>query len=351
MAERILVVEHEEHLRKVIVSLLTIAKYECREAADGMEALALLQNDNGFELVLSGLMMPNLDGMGLLERVKDRCPDIPVVLTSGVHDVRVALNAIRNGAYDYLLLPLEREQLLNAVSRAVGNRRLKLENRTYQMNLESLVSSRTDQLQSSLEEVRRSYDIAVASLAYALDLKAPASTGHSNRVTAFTMAIGSRMGVPKDEIEIIARAAFLHDIGKMGIPDSVLVKPRALNAGELRTMRDHPYLGYKLVQKFPALKEAAEIVYAHHENFDGTGYPRALKGEEIPIGARIVAVANTLDSITSDLPYRRARSLSAARAEIQRCAGTQFDPEVVRVFLQMPDSIWEALRSEVSAQK
>jgi len=350
MPDRILVVDDEEAIREIVVQMLSAAGYACKQAGSGLEALAVLTSGEEFELMLSDLMMADLDGIGLLERTKEKYPDMPVVMVTAVHDISVALAAIRNGAYDYLLKPFEREQLLNTVSRALENRRLKVENRTYQTNLESLVEARTNQLQTAMGNLERSYDITLQVLGEALDYKDRETEGHSRRVTAYTMAIASRMGVPRDEIEVIARGAFLHDIGKMAIPDSILNKPGALTPEEVTVMREHCYLGYKLVQKIPVLQEAAEIVYSHQERFDGTGYPRGLKGEETPLGARIFSVADTLDAIMSDRPYRPAQSLQAARAEIKRCSGTQFDPEVVAAFLEMPDSIWEDLRRDINAQ-
>jgi putative nucleotidyltransferase with HDIG domain len=158
------------------------------------------------------------------------------------------------------------------------------------------------------------------------------------------------MGVPKEQIETIARGAFLHDIGKMAIPDNILNKPGKLTPDEVAIMREHCHLGYKLVRKIPVLQEAAEIVYSHQERFDGSGYPRGLKGEGIPLGARIFSIADTLDAITSDRPYRPAQTLDAARVEIEKWTGKQFDPEVVKVFLEMPNKIWEDLRREINAQ-
>jgi len=350
MPDRILVVDDEEAIREIVASMLTTAGYSCKQAASGMEALALLGSGNEFELMLSDLMMADLDGIGLLERTKEKYPDMPVVMVTAVHDISVALAAIRNGAYDYLLKPFEREQLLNTVSRALENRRLKVENRTYQINLESLVAARTNQLQAAMEQLKRSYDITLEVLGEALDYKDRETEGHSRRVTAYTMAIAARMGIPKDQIEIIARGAFLHDIGKMAIPDNILNKPGKLTPDEIAIMREHCYLGYKLVQKIPVLREAAEIVYSHQEHFDGSGYPRGMKGDEIPLGARIFSVADTFDAITQNRPDRKAQSMSAARAEIKRCSGTQFDPEVVSVFLEMPDSVWEDLRRDIEAQ-
>jgi putative nucleotidyltransferase with HDIG domain len=347
MPDRILVVDDEEPIREIVASMLGTAGYACKQAASGMEALAVLNSGEEFELMLSDLMMADLDGIGLLERTKEKYPDMPVVMVTAVHDISVALAAIRNGAYDYLLKPFEREQLLNTVSRALENRRLKVENRTYQTNLESLVKARTDQLQAAMANLERSYDITLETLGDALDLKDRETEGHSKRVTAFTIAIARAMGLPREQINTIARGAFLHDIGKIAIPDKILNKPGKLEPDEMTIMKEHAYHGYQIVKKIPFLAEAAEIVYSHQERFDGSGYPRNLKGAEIPLGARIFSVADTLDAITSDRIYRRKQTLEAAREEIHRWAGRQFDPEVVKTFLEMPDNIWEDLRREI----
>src|ERR1700741_1047696 len=277
MADRILVVDYEEPIREIVAQMLTAAGYLCKEAASRMEALAVLTSGEDFELMLSDLMMADLDGIGLLERTKEKYPDMPVVMVTAVHDISVALAAIRNGAYDYLLKPFEREQLLNTVSRALENRRLKVENRTYQTNLESLVKARTDQLQAAMASLERSYDITLETLGDALDLKDRETEGHSKRVTAFTIAIAKAMGLSKEEIAVIARGAFLHDIGKMAIPDAILRKPSKLEPEEVQIMQEHAYRGYVMLKKIPFLAEASEIVYSHQEHFDGSGYPRKLK--------------------------------------------------------------------------
>jgi HD-GYP domain-containing protein (c-di-GMP phosphodiesterase class II) len=274
-----------------------------------------------------------------------------VVMVTAVHDISVALAAIRNGAYDYLLKPFEREQLLNAVGRALENRRLKLENRNYQTNLEALVRARTDELRTAIADLERSYDNTLQALGDALDLKDSETGYHTRRVTAFTIAIARAMGVPREQILVFARGAFLHDIGKLAIPENILLKPGKLNQEEMAVMQEHCYHGYQMLKKIPFLADApCEIVYSHQEHFDGSGYPRGLKGSEIPLGARIFAVADTLDAIISDRPYRRARSLAVARKEIQDWSGRQFDPEVVEVFQRMPDEIFEDLRREINSQ-
>jgi len=349
-AERILVVDDEDAIREIVCSMLTAANYKTKQASSGLKALAMLDAGEEFELMLSDLMMADLDGIGLLERTKESYPDMPVVMVTAVHDISVALAAIRNGAYDYLLKPFEREQLLATVRRALENRHLKMQNRDYQTGLERMVEARTEQLQKAMTDLERSYGMTLEALGGALDLKDAETEGHSRRVTVFTIAIARAMGLSKDQIDVIARGAFLHDIGKMAIPDAILRKPGKLNPDEVAIMREHCYHGYQILKKIPFLKEASEIVYAHQEHFDGSGYPRQLKGDEIPLGARIFSVADTLDAITSDRPYRAAQSITAAREEIKVWSGRQFDPEVVEVFISMPEQIWSGLRKDVDSQ-
>jgi putative nucleotidyltransferase with HDIG domain len=347
--DRILVVDDEETIREIVSSMLAGAHFQTRQAASGVEALSILESGDEFDLVLSDLMMAEMDGIALLERSKERYPDMPVVMVTAVHDIQVALQALRNGAYDYLLKPFEREQLLATVRRALENRRLKRENDAYRTNLEALVAARTQQWKTALSKLEESYDITLEALGDALDLKDAETEHHSKRVTAYTIAIARKMGLPKEEIRVIARGAFLHDIGKMAIPDDILTKPGKLTEAEMDIMKEHCYRGYKIVSRIPFLAEAAEIVYAHQERYDGLGYPRGLKGEEIPLGARIFAIADTLDAMRSDRPYRKAQSIAAARKEIELWAGRQFDPSIVKVFLEMPDNIWEDLREDINA--
>jgi putative nucleotidyltransferase with HDIG domain len=349
-AERILVVDDEEAIREIVCSMLANAGFQTQQANSGAHALEVLKKDSEFSMIMSDLMMPEMDGTGLLERAKEIYPDIAVIMVTAVHDISVALAAIRNGAYDYLLKPFEREQLLTTVRRALEHRRLRLENRAYQQNLESLVAARTEQLRQAMTDLERSYDITLEALGDALDLKDAETEGHSKRVTAFTIAVARAMGLSADRIRVIARGAFLHDIGKMAIPDAILRKPGALTTEETAVMREHCYRGYHMLRKIPFLAEAADIVYSHQEKFDGTGYPRGLKAEEIPLGARIFAVADTLDAITSDRPYRAAQPVRAALEEVKRFSGRQFDPKVVDVFLSMPETIWNDLRTQINSQ-
>src|SRR5271166_1102926 len=348
--ERILVVDDEDLIREIICSVLEQAGFVCHPMRSGAEALQVLDSDSGYAVVVSDVIMEKMDGLTLLSKIRQEHPDLPVVMVTAVHDISVALAAIRNGAYDYLLKPFEREQLLASVRRAVENRRLKLENIAYQTKLESLVSARTELLRHALADLERSYDITLEALGDALDLKDAETEGHSKRVTAFTIAIARAMELPHDHIRIIARGAFLHDVGKMAIPDAILRKPGRLSPEEQEIMRQHALLGYRMLRRIPFLREAADIVYSHQEHFDGSGYPRGLKGDQIPLGARIFAVADTFDAITSDRPYRAAQSIPAARREIQKHSGHQFDPQVIDTFLSISDDLWQQLRDEIDAQ-
>src|SRR5882757_5250439 len=215
--------------------------------------------------------------------------------------------------------------------------------------LEQLVQDRTAQLSGALQRLEQSYDDTLEALGGALDLKGAETEGHRQRVTAFCIPIAKAIPVPNGYLPILARAAFLHDIGKMAIPDSILRKPGPLNNDEKTIMRTHCEIGYNMLTKIPFLRDAAEIVLAHQEFFDGTGYPRGLRGEQIPLGARIFSLADAMDAMISDRPYRKALPMSHAREEIRRCAGTQFDPKIVEVFLSIPEQHWAELRENLGS--
>ncbi len=343
---KILIVDDEEAIREVISTLLEALGYECATASNGRRAQEFLAS-NSVDLVLSDMVMPEMDGLSLVEWLRNTQPEIPVIMVTAMHDLSTALEAIRRGAYDYILKPFEKDQLYLSARRALDHRRLVLENRNYQSNLEKLVEERTTQLQGALEQLEQSYDDTLEALGGALDLKDAETEGHCKRVTAFTIAIAKAMEVEPTLLPQIARAAFLHDIGKMAIPDLILRKPGPLTQEERDIMRTHCEIGYNMVTRIPFLREAAEIVLSHQEYFDGTGYPRGLRGEEIPLGARIFAVADALDAMISDRPYRKALPISHAKEEIQRCSGTQFDPKVVDVFVKMESSLWTELRENI----
>lgn len=347
---RILVVDDEAPVRSMIGATLERQGFQVQLAVSGTQAVDIM-NQSAFDLVLTDIVMQDGNGIALLERIHAEQPHLPVVMVSAIHDISVAIDSMRRGAYDYLLKPFEREHLVATVQRALDHRQALQESHNYQQNLEQVVRARTEMLRQAMEDLEHSYDVTLEALGDALDLKDSETEGHSKRVTAYTILLARNMGISPTEIKIIARGAFLHDIGKMAIPDEILRKPGKLTVEEEGIMRDHCTRGYHILRKIPFLSEAAAIVYTHQEHFDGGGYPSRLRGSEIPIGARIFAIADALDAITSDRPYRKARTFDDAREEILRCSGTQFDPGVVDVYLRIPNAVWHELRAEINGER
>jgi putative nucleotidyltransferase with HDIG domain len=346
---RILIIDDEPRTRTMIAATLERQGYDVEMAASGREAIELLAK-NDFDLVLTEVAIRDWNGITLMEDIQKQQPQLPVVMVTAVHEISVAIDSMHRGAYDYLLKPFEREHLVATVERALEHRQTLLESHSYRQELEQAVQARTELLHQAMEELEHSYDVTLEALGDALDLRDSETEGHSKRVTAYTIMLARAMEVSPAKIKVIARGAFLHDIGKMAIPDDILRKPRSLSIDEMKIMRDHCSLGYHILRKIPYLSEAAEIVFTHHEHHDGTGYPGGLSGSGIPIGSRIFAVADAFDAITSDRPYRKARSIDAARKEVERCSGTQFDPEIVEVFLKFPNALWRELRAEITGQ-
>ncbi len=346
--ENILVVDDEEAIREVVSTMLETKGYHCTAVSNGRAAQEQVKKSTP-DLVLSDMIMPEMDGIKLLEWMRGYDPEVPVIMVTAIHDISTALEAIRRGAYDYILKPFEKDQLFLGVGRALQHRRLVTENKNYQRNLEQLVEERTAQLSGTLAQLEQSYDDTLEALGSALDLKDAETEGHCQRVTAFTISIAKSVPVPGTYLPVLARAAFLHDIGKMAIPDGILRKPGPLDNDEKQIMRKHCEIGYNMLIRIPFLRDAAEIVLAHQEFFDGSGYPRGLKGEQIPLGARIFTIADSLDAMISDRPYRRALPMSHAREEITRCAGSQFDPKIVDVFQSIPEEHWLELRENLGS--
>jgi putative nucleotidyltransferase with HDIG domain len=345
--EHILIVDDEAPVRGVLIALLQHSGYLVTGVANAQDALEELAQDPGCRLVLCDVMMAGTDGLALLDVLCANYPGLPVVMLTAVHDIHVASNAFRSGAIDYLLKPFERGQLLAVVSRALEHGLLLQQNDAYRQNLEQIISARTSRLRDTMHDLERSYDITLEAMGDALDLRDAETEGHSRRVTAYTIALARELALDAAELRVLARGAFLHDIGKIATPDRILLKPGKLDPAETAIMREHCTRGYDMVRKIPFLRDAAEIIYAHQESFDGRGYPRGLSGEQIPLGARIFAIADTLDAITSDRPYRKGRSFADARTEIERHSGAQFDPRIVEVFLRMPEETFSKLRQGV----
>jgi response regulator RpfG family c-di-GMP phosphodiesterase len=328
---RILIVDDDASVRDVISVLLQEEGYECRTAAGAEEALEIAAQEAP-PLVISDMKMPGRDGIWLLEAFRERFPETAVVMLTGYGDTEAAVDCLRRGAVDYLLKPPKLTDLIRAIERALAKRRIELARKRYQKKLERKVRDRTAELRSAFKDIAQTYQNTLLALVAALDAREHETSDHSQRVVKYTVAIAQRLSMQGPDLEELGRGALLHDVGKIGVPDAVLLKPGKLTPEEWTEMRRHPDIGHQMIQSIPFLATPAIIVLSHQERFDGGGYPRKLRGEEIHIGARIFAVADTLDAMTSDRPYRKATSFENAMAEVQRCAGSQFDPDVCRAF-------------------
>lgn len=342
---RLLIVDDDASVRRVVAAILTDEGYDTVTAASADEALRLL-SEHDFALVITDMKMPEHDGLWLLSRIRAAHTDVGIIMMTGYGQVDTAVQALRFGAFDYLTKPVRVNQLSASVLRALERRRLEMENRAYQQGLEGAVREKTRELESAYEQINATYTRTLEALVTALDARECETGNHSQRVVRTTLAIADRMGIEDRDREHIARGALLHDIGKIGVPDHVLLKPGRLTEEEWVEMKKHPEIGARILSGIGFLERAAEIVLAHQERWDGGGYPRGLKGEEIPIGARIFAVADALDAITSDRPYRRGRDLAHARDEIAKHSGTQFDPRVVEHFLAIEEAEWQRMHGE-----
>jgi putative two-component system response regulator len=335
----ILVVDDELSVRELLADALDAYGYRIRTASNAAEGFAIVR-EGGIHLVLSDIDMPGESGFVLLRRVKAHDADIDVIMVTGVVDVDTAIGAIREGAADYVAKPFNIEEVRIVVERTLRNRSLVLENRAYQLHLEEMVRRRTRELEAS-------YEATLHALVTALDYRDNETQGHSFRVVEYAVQVARRVGVGEADLAWIRRGAMLHDVGKIGVPDAILRKPGKLDPDEWREMRKHPEMGYRMLRHIAYFEPALDIVLCHQERWDGSGYPRGLKGEEIPLGARIFAVVDTFDAMTSDRPYRRALSAEDARDEVRRFAAIQFDPTVAEAFLSIGNEIWTEIRARV----
>ncbi|MBK9517335.1 MAG: response regulator [Anaeromyxobacter sp.] len=348
-ATRILVVDDDDAVRDVIGVLLKEEGYH-PTLVDGAEAGLAAARKEDFPLVISDMKMPGKGGDWLLEQLRESRPDTAVIMLTAYGDTEAAVECLRKGATDYLLKPPKVTDLIRSIERALAKRRLELARQRYRRSLEKRVRDRTAELQQALRDLEDTYGTTLWALVAALDAREHEVSNHSQRVVRYTLAIARRMGLAEAELPDIGRGALLHDIGKIGIPDGILLKPAKLTDEEWQEMRRHPQIGFEILKAIPFLGLPADIVLSHQERFDGKGYPRGLAGEAIPLGARIFAIADTFDAMTSDRPYRKKTTVDAARAEVARCAATQFDPRCAEAFLAIPVAELEDLARPTSVQ-
>ncbi len=322
---RCLIVDDEVPLRAILRRILEQQGFHCRDAGSGVEAVAALEREPA-SLVLTDYHMPQMDGVELLRTIHERWPDTAVVMVTAVSDVELAVQCLANGAMDYVTKPFRVEEIRGRVGQALEKRTLLLENRTHRENLEARVQAQA----RAYEEL---FLASLQSLADALEVKDPYTWGHSVRVGCYAMAIAIELGLDEQLLVQLELGSRLHDIGKIGVRETVLNKDGPLTDEEYGHVMEHPVIGWRILS--PLLRDAPHalaVVRSHHERYDGRGAPDCLIGDEIPIEARVAAVADSFDAMTSGRPYRAGMAVDEAMAELERCAGTQFDPMCVSAF-------------------
>jgi len=322
-----LVVDDEPSVRRSLVRMLQAQGFTCFEAGTGREGLGVLERLGEVPLVISDMRMPELDGIGFLEAVRRNHPDTSVIMLSGMSETTTAVDCLQMGAADFLLKPISMTELQTRVARALEKRALVLQNRYYQANLERQVREQGQRIQELFLQ-------GVQMLARALEAKDAYTRGHSIRVSQYAVATAGILGFDEGQIDGIRLGGELHDIGKIGTSEAVLHKAGSLTADEFRQITEHPILGERMLA--PLAHESPDvlrIVRSHHERLDGRGFPDGLRGEKIPLEARVVAVADAFDAMTTRRPYRESRPAEAALVELRRVAGTQLDPDAVEAFV------------------
>jgi putative nucleotidyltransferase with HDIG domain len=301
--------------------------FACEEASNAEEAMATLRN-NPADLVILDIMMPGTSGSALLPQLKQSFPDTAVMMATAVVEPDTIVNCMKNGAHDYITKPFDIDQLVNNVQSVLEKRKLERDLKKQSQVLEGKVTKQAKELQKLFID-------AVESLISALEAKDKYTAGHSRRVTKIALDIAYVMGIKGGELENVRWSALLHDIGKIGIDSSVQNKPGVLTPTEYNYILTHCTIGPGIVQ--PLVNDViVEAIKHHHDSYDGTGLNQTIRGENIPLISRILAVADSFDAMTSDRPYRSAMSASKALEEVQRCAGTQFDPVIVAAFIKTP---------------
>jgi cyclic di-GMP phosphodiesterase len=344
---QILIVNDDTRVVETIQASLPASRYRSVTATTGVVALELLKRFR-FHVVLCVPSLPNIDGLDLLRRGLAISPYTAFLLMTDDLESSLALNAKRMGATSCLRKPIGCEELLANVEQVVEGQRLELEQEIFKALSAKTLRERTIHLHEVLRRAGDLHRSALELLVAALDSRENSTNMHSLRVREFSVLLARKCGYRNGSLKQFADGALLHDIGKIAIPESILFKPGALTPQEHQIVQHHAMFGYQVLSQTPLFEQAAQLALMHHERMDGKGYPMHLRGNSIPWEVRIFAVADTMDVITAGRPYREPRSMDEARAEIQRCSGTQFDPEIVDFFLSIPDEEWMAARNDVA---
>lgn len=337
MPGSILVLDDEPAVCARIAKVLEDAGYSCETFSDSLRALSsILSGASRPDLIFSDIGMPGMDGLKFLESTRQSPPAAPLVLVSGHYEKQLAMYALRLGAADYLAKPfLPADVLALAQKHCLG----------CQSQRESIAVALRDYLEITGRDRTATFE-GLLEIFGGLGLMRVETWQHALRVSRVALLIGERVGLNPQQLDTLRIGATLHDIGKIVIPYNIVMKPGPLDEREWTIMKQHAHIGWELLAPFKELAAAGEIVRTHHERFDGSGYPQGLAGDAIPLGSRIFSVADTLDAVLSDRPYRRGRPLTEARTIIQANAGTQFDPEIVTAFQRIPDQELAQIRTE-----
>lgn len=329
--EKILVIDDELMPRYAIQQVLK-GKYTVLTAAGGKEGLDLMAQ-NSVDLVVLDLRMPDMDGITVLKEIKKRYSDTEVILLTAYAGVESARSAVRLGALDYLSKPFDKDEVINVIERGLQKRRDLKRTRSEHEDLLRTKESLTNEIETTRQNLMLYYEGTIKALIYAIDAKDHYTFNHSEHVAKLSSVIADEMGFSKIRKDKLQHAAIMHDIGKIGVNEQILRKEGLLNKEEHDEMRKHPEIGARIVNAVPFLEDTVEVILYHHERFDGTGYPEGLRGDKIPLTARIVAIADTVDAMMRDRPYRKALSHSKLTDELKNGAGTQFDPEIIKLII------------------
>jgi response regulator RpfG family c-di-GMP phosphodiesterase len=334
---QILIVDDEESIRTLLTKRLGRIGYRCVTAADGAEGLAALA-DGPYDMALVDINMPGMNGIEVLRRIQSADDTLSVSILTAYADTETAVDALRFGAYDFLNKPFEFDRLTLAIANGIERTRLLRLARDYTRELEEQVAQRTAELEAQFRRLKTFFLQTTNALVTAIEAKDKYTEGHSRRVAELGRMLALAHGMDDVEAERLYVAGILHDVGKIGVPDHVLLKNGKLDDAEWTIMKSHSEKSAEIIAHIDDMVDVTMVIRGHHEWFDGSGYPDGIVGEHIPLGARILIVADAFDAMTTTRPYRGGRSLQAARDEIARCSGTQFDPAIAETFLHLIDA-------------
>jgi len=342
LEDKILIVDDEKTIYSLIARRLAKEGYPCVMANNGREALGYFYKNN-CSLIISDIRMPEMNGLELLKNVKGVRPDMMFIIMTAYPEIDMAVEAIRLGANDFIIKPVDLELVVFSVKKALERKRMEEEIEAHHKNLEKLVEERTSKLREALLVLKKTHLDSVKVLAGAIDAKDPYTRGHSDRVRKMSMRIGMKLSFNEERLENLVFGALLHDIGKIGIRDEVLQKKGQLTPEEYQYVQQHPLIGVKIIEGIDFFKDKISMIRNHHEHFDGNGYPDGLMGDTIPLEARIIAVPDAFDTMTSLRPHRKAIPIDEVIEEMGKGKGRQFDPQILEIFLR--EKVYDATKN------